>query len=242
VQIDIATLFPLLCRDVLRTSMLALAQERGAVDVGLYDIRDFTDDRHRKVDDRPYGGGPGMLLQPGPVVRCVERILSDRGAGHVVLLTPGGRRFDQAVAREFAGLGHLVLICGHYEGFDERIVDLLRPDQVSLGDFVLTGGELAALTITDAVVRLLPGALGAAESARSDSFGEDDLLEAPQYTRPPSFRGLDVPEILLSGDHARVAEWRRQESLKRTRTRMRRADPARGDDPADETHHDGGTR
>lgn len=222
--------------------MLRLAQERGAADVGLYDIRDFTDDRHRGVDDRPYGGGPGMLLAPGPVVRCVERILADRGPGHVVLLTPAGRRFDQAVAREFAGLDHLVLVCGHYEGFDQRIADLLRPDEVSLGDFVVTGGELPALTITEAVVRLLPGALGDAESALSESFSEGDLLEAPQYTRPATFRGLYVPEILLSGDHARVAEWRRRESRTRTRKQTRNAGTEPGDDPAGPSDRVGGTR
>lgn len=218
-KIDIATLFPRMCRDVLNTSMLRLAQERGAADVGLYDIRDFSDDRHRTVDDRPYGGGPGMLLKAGPVVRCVEQIRRDRGPGHVVLLTPIGRRFTQSVAREFAERDHLILVCGHYEGFDERIRVLLAPDEVSLGDFVLTGGELPALAITEAVVRLLPGALGDQQSAQLESFSEGCELEAPQWTRPPAFRGLNVPEILLSGDHAKIAAWRREKSRQRTQRR-----------------------
>ena len=222
VQIDIATLFPGMCRDVLKTSMLRLVQERGAIDVGLYDIRDFSDDRHRTVDDRPYGGGPGMLLKVGPVVRCVEQIRQDRGPGHVVLLSPSGRRFEQSVAREFAELDHLILICGHYEGFDERIRVLLEPDEVSLGDFVLTGGELPALAITEAVARLLPGALGDQDSALLESFAEGDELEAPQWTRPPEFREQRVPDVLLSGDHGRIDSWRQEKSMERTQQRNTR--------------------
>ena len=165
-----------------------------------------------------------MVLRPEPVVACVERILRDRGPGRVVLLTPGGRPFTQAVAREFAAEDHVVLVCGRYEGFDERIRDLLRPDEVSLGDFVLSGGEIAAMAVMDAVVRLLPGALGDARSSETESFaaGPDlrgDEIEAPQYTRPPEFRGLAVPEVLLSGDHARIDEWRKVESRKRTARR-----------------------
>jgi tRNA (guanine37-N1)-methyltransferase len=221
VRIDVATLFPGMCRDVLETSILRLARERGAATVGIHDIRDFTDDRHRSVDDRPYGGGPGMLLRPGPVVRCVERIQREHGPGHVVLLTPAGRRFDQSVARSFAEREHLVLVCGRYEGFDERIRELLEPDEISIGDFVLTGGELPALTIVDAVVRLLPGALGDEQSAVDESFSEGERLEAPQYTRPAVFREHAVPDVLLSGDHARIAAWRAHESLQRTTERRR---------------------
>ncbi len=215
-KIDIATLFPDMCRSVLDTSVLRLARERGAVDVGIYDIRDFTFDRHRSVDDRPYGGGPGMLLKAEPIVLCVERILEERGPAQVVLLTPQGRRFDQTAARTYADLDHLVLVCGRYEGFDERIRTLLEPEEVSLGDFVLTGGELPALAVVDAVVRLLPGALGDPTSTESESFSEGDLLEGPQYTRPPGFRGHAVPEVLRSGDHGRIARWRQEESRKRT--------------------------
>jgi tRNA (guanine37-N1)-methyltransferase len=202
--------------DVLAASMLGLARERGLVDVMLYDIRDFTFDRHRKVDDRPYGGGPGMLLRPEPVVACVERILRERGPGRVVLLTPQGTRFDQTLARQFAAEEHLVLVCGRYEGFDERIRELLGAEELSIGDYVLTGGELAAMVVTDAVVRLLPGVLGDETSAASESFSAGAALEGPQYTRPPEFRGLGVPEVLLSGDHARIARWREAESRKKT--------------------------
>jgi len=235
VKIDAATLFPGMFGEVLDASILGRARAAGVVDVGLYDIRDFTQDRHRSADDRPYGGGPGMVLRAEPVVACVERILRDRGPGRVVLLTPGGRPFTQAVAREFAAVDHLVIVCGRYEGFDERIRDLLRPDEVSLGDFVLSGGEIAAMAVMDAVVRLLPGALGDARSSETESFAagpefRGDEIEAPQYTRPPEFRGLAVPEVLLSGDHARIEEWRRVESRKRTARRREasREDTQRG--------------
>jgi tRNA (guanine37-N1)-methyltransferase len=216
VKIDIATLFPGMFREVLGTSILKLARERGVIDVALYDIRDFTFDRHRKVDDRPYGGGPGMLISPEPVVLCVERILRERGKGRVLLLTPQGRKFTQETAREFAEEEHLVLVCGRYEGFDERIRGILSAEELSVGDFVLTGGELAAMVVTDAVARLLPGALGDETSAAGESFSSGATLEGPQYTRPPEFRGLRVPEVLLSGDHARIARWREEESRKKT--------------------------
>lgn len=219
VQIDIATLFPGMFREVLGTSILGRAREAGVVDVGLYDIRDFSSDRHRSVDAKPYGGGPGMLLRPEPVVACVERILRERGPGRVVLLSPQGARFTQARARALAGEDHLILVCGRYEGFDERIRDELRPDEISIGDFVLTGGELPAMVVVDAVVRLLPGALGDEVSAETESFAHGDALEGPQYTRPPEYRGRRVPDVLLSGDHARIALWREEMSRKRTDTR-----------------------
>ena len=225
-KIDIATLFPGMFREVLGTSILKLARERGVIDVALYDIRDFTFDRHRKVDDRPYGGGPGMLLTPEPVVLCVERILRERGPGRVCLLTPQGRKFTQAVAREFASDEHLVLVCGRYEGFDERIRAVLSAEELSVGDFVLSGGEPEALAVIDATVRLLPGAMSDLDSARGDSFYGRGI-SAPSYTRPPEFRGLRVPEVLLSGDHARIARWREEESRKKTE-HLRGGDAARG--------------
>ena len=217
-KIDIATLFPGMFREVLGTSILRLARERGVIDVGLYDIRDFTFDRHRTVDDRPYGGGPGMLLKPEPVVLCVERIIRERGPGRVCLLTPQGRAFTQSVAREFAVEEHVVLVCGRYEGFDERIRTVLGAEELSVGQYVLTGGELAAMVVTDAVTRLIPGALGDESSAARESFSTGAQLEGPQYTRPPEFRGLGVPEVLLCGDHARIARWREAESRAKTDT------------------------
>ena len=236
VQIDIATLFPGMFREVLETSILGRAREAGLVDVGLYDIRDFSSDRHRSVDAKPYGGGPGMLLRPEPVVLCVERILRERGPGRVILLSPQGQRFTQPRARELAGEDHLILVCGRYEGFDERIRDLLRPHELSIGDFVLTGGELPAMVVLDAVVRLLPGALGDEGSAETESFTHGDRLEGPQFTRPPEFRGLRVPDVLVSGDHARIAAWR--EEMSRKRTDERRPNPKTSAPPAgrDETH------
>lgn len=218
-KIDVATLFPGMLEQVLETSILGIARKRGVVDVGLFDIRDFTTDRHRSVDDRPFGGGPGMLLRPEPVVRCVERILAERGPGRVLLLTPAGRRFDQAMARDLAAQDHLVLVAGHYEGLDERIRILLQPEEVSIGDYVLTGGELPALVIVDAVVRLLPGALGDERSSESESFCRPGVLEGPQYTRPRNWRGLEVPQTLVSGDHGRIDRWRAEESRKATELR-----------------------
>lgn len=215
-KIDVATLFPGMFRDVLGTSILKLARERGALDVGLYDIRDFTFDRQRRVDDRPYGGGPGMLLMAEPVVSCVERILRERGPGRVILLSPQGRRFDQPLAQEMSAAEHVVLVCGRYEGVDERAREILGAEEISIGDFVLTGGELAAMVMIDAVARLLPGVLGDESSAASESFGAGGALEGPQYTRPPEFRGLGVPEVLLSGDHAKIARWREAESRRKT--------------------------
>ncbi len=219
VKIDVATLFPGMFREVLGTSILKRAREAGRVDVGLYDIRDFSSDRHRSVDAKPYGGGPGMLLRPAPVVLCVERILRERGAGRVILLSPQGRTLTQELVRELADEEHLVLVCGRYEGFDERIREILQPEEISIGSYVLTGGELPAMVLVDAVVRLQPGALGAADSAESESFSEGDLLEGPQYTRPPEFRERRVPDVLQSGDHARIERWREEKSRERTRTR-----------------------
>lgn len=204
-------------REVMTTSILGRAREAGIVDVRLYDIRDFSTGRHRSVDAKPYGGGPGMLLRPEPVVSCVERIRRERGPGRVVLMSPQGERFTQTRARRMADADHLIFVCGRYEGFDERIREILSPEEISIGDFVLTGGELPAMVVVDAIVRLLPGALGDEGSAVTESFTEDGRLEGPQYTRPPEFRGRDVPKVLLSGDHARIEHWREEKSLERTR-------------------------
>jgi tRNA (guanine37-N1)-methyltransferase len=185
----------------------------------LTQLRDFAEDKHRSVDDKPFGGGAGMVLMCGPVFRAVDHLRTRAGAGMTtVVLTPQGERLTQAVARDLAGLDHLLLVCGHYEGFDERIRVGLGAREISIGDFVLSGGESAAMVLIDAVVRLLPGALGAEAGAEEDSF-EGGLLEHPQYTRPREFRGMEVPEVLLSGDHARIAAWKREQALARTRER-----------------------
>lgn len=221
IAFDVVTLFPDMFAALTDCGITRRAKEQGLWQLALWNPRDFTTDAYRTVDDRPYGGGPGMLLRPEPVVGCVEHILAARGPGHVVLLTPGGRTFTQAVAREYASKDHLVLVCGRYEGFDDRIRQVLRPDELSVGPYVLTGGEIAAMAVADAVVRLLPGALGDGESAVLESHADGDDLEAPQWTRPPRWRGHDVPDALLSGDHARIARWRAEESRRRTERRRR---------------------
>ena len=216
-RIDILTLFPEMFESPLSYSILKRAQEQGIVSVAVTNIRDFATDKYRKVDDKPYGGGPGMVMMPGPLFDCfehVEKLAPHRG--RVILLTPQGERFHQVKARELAREDRLILIAGRYEGFDERIRIGLGAEQISIGDYILNGGELAAMVIIDAVVRLLPGALGDEDSAKDDSFSTG-LLEYPHYTRPEVFRGLKVPDILLSGDHAKIAEWRRQQALERTR-------------------------
>jgi tRNA (guanine37-N1)-methyltransferase len=215
-RIDILTLFPEMFASPLNYSILKRAQEQGLVAIALTNIRDFATDKYRKVDDKPYGGGPGMVMMPGPVFDCfeyVERL--DPCRGRVLLLTPQGDRFTQARARELAQEPRLILIAGRYEGFDERIRTGLGAEPISVGDYILNGGELPAMMIVDAVVRLLPGALGDEDSAKEDSFSEA-LLEYPQYTRPEVFRGMKVPEVLLSGDHAKIAQWRRRQALERT--------------------------
>jgi len=220
-RIDILTLFPDLFGGFLDGSLLGEARRAGLVDIRLTNIRDFAGGVHRQVDDRPFGGGPGMLLMPGPVVDCVEAVQrSAPVAGHLVMLTPAGRRLDQAAVEALAGHGRIVLLCGRYEGFDDRVRETLAPDEISVGDYVLSGGEVAAMVVVDAVARLVPGVLGHEESARQDSFsGADRLVEGPQYTRPREFRGLRVPDILLSGDHARIASWRREQAIHATRRR-----------------------
>ena len=216
-RIDVLTLFPQMFESTLNCSILKRAQEESLVEIALTDIRDFTTDSYRKVDDKPYGGGPGMVMMPGPVFDCfkhVRKLSPDKS--RVILLTPQGQTFNQKKAAELSEEKRLILIAGKYEGFDERIRIGLDAEQISIGDYVLNGGELAAMVIIDAVVRLLPGALGDHDSSKDDSFSEG-LLEYPQYTRPEVFRDMKVPDILLSGDHAKIAEWRKQQSIERTK-------------------------
>lgn len=217
--VDIITLFPKMFAGVFGESIIKRAIDAGLLAVALTQLREFAYDRHRQVDDTPFGGGSGMVLKPEPVFRAV-RHLKARAAGdvHSVLMSPSGDTFTQATAKRLAACGHLLLICGHYEGFDQRIVDRLADEVISIGDFVLTGGELPAMIVVDAVARMLPGVLGADDSAQTDSF-YDGLLEFPQYTKPRDFEGLTVPDVLLSGHHANIARWRREQSLRLTRAR-----------------------
>jgi tRNA (guanine37-N1)-methyltransferase len=216
-RIDVLTLFPEMFESPLGYSIVKRAQEQGLVEIALTNIRDFATDSYRKVDDKPYGGGPGMVMMPGPGFSCFEHVQDlCPEPGLAILLTPQGRPFNQAKAAQFAQAERLILIAGRYEGFDERIRLGLGAEPISIGDYVLNGGELAAMVIIDAVVRLLPGALGDEDSAKDDSFSEG-LLEYPQYTRPEVFRDMKVPDILLSGDHGKIAQWRRQQALERTK-------------------------
>jgi len=230
-RFDVLTLFPGMFPGYLGQSLLAKAIEQGLVEVAVHDIRRWARNKHHKVDDRPYGGGPGMVLCVEPVVECVEAVQQAADpVGEVLLLTPQGRRLDQPLVEQLAQRQRLLLLCGRYEGFDQRVIDILRPTEVSIGDFVLNGGEVAAMVLIDAVVRLNPGVLGDEESNRQDSFsGGRRLLEYPQYTRPREYRGHAIPEVLLSGDHEAIASWRQQQSLKRTEQR-------RGDLLDDEQH------
>lgn len=223
-RFDVLTLFPEMFSGYLGQSLLAKALERGLIEVHLHDIRHWSPDKHRRVDDRPYGGGPGMVLRVDCVVPGVEAVQAMAPEpGHLVLLTPQGRRLDQAVIEELAGQRRLLLVCGRYEGFDERIRQLLAPDEISLGDFVLNGGEVAAMAVIDAVIRLVPGVLGDEDSSEKDSFsGPHRWLECAQYTRPRVYRGLAVPEVLLSGNHEAITRWRQEDS--RQRTLQRRPD------------------
>ena len=214
-RFDIFTLFPEVCEPYLQTSILQKARQRGLIEIDLHNIRDWTSDRHHVTDDEPYGGGGGMVMKPEPIFTAVEGVLGAPPACPVILLTPQGRLFTQAVAQELAGQPRLALLCGRYEGVDERVRQHLVSDEISIGDYVLTGGELPALVVVDAVARTLPGVLGDPEGAWDDSHAMG-LLEYPHYTRPPEFRGWGVPEALLSGDHARIARWRREQSLLRT--------------------------
>jgi tRNA (guanine37-N1)-methyltransferase len=215
VRIDVVTIFPGIFESPLRESLLGRAIEGGLLDVRVHDLRDSTSDKHRQVDDESYGGGPGMVLKPEPVFAAVESL----GAGErrTLLLSPAGRRLDQALARELAGEPWLVLICGRYEGVDERVVEGLGAEEVSIGDYVVAGGELPALVVLEAVTRLVPGVIGREESHEQDSFGDDGVLDHPHYTRPAEFRGMRVPDTLLSGNHAEIERWRREAALEKTR-------------------------
>ncbi len=215
-KIDVLTLFPAMFAGPLDESIVQRARTNGALELAVHNLRDYTHDRHKTVDDRPFGGGPGMLLKPEPIFEAVENL--GREKTRVILLSPAGRKFNQAIARELAPLEHLLLICGSYEGFDERIREHLADDELSIGDYVLTNGALPAMVIIDAVTRLLPGVLGDDESSLDESFSHE-LLEYPHYTRPADFRGMKVPDVLLSGNHAEIARWRAGQSRKRTEER-----------------------
>ena len=226
-QVDILTLFPQMFQGVMNSSILKRAQDKQLLTINLINIRDYSTDKHKSVDDYPFGGGPGMILQVEPIVTAVEDVF-DRIKGNnaeqtqsqprLILMSPQGKPFNQEKAWELAECSHLVFICGHYEGFDERIRLLLKPEEISIGDYILTGGELPAMVIVDAVTRLIPEVLGESEGGEDESF-YSGLLEFPQYTRPRVFRGLEVPEVLVSGHHARINRWRREQSLLRTQQR-----------------------
>jgi tRNA (guanine37-N1)-methyltransferase len=217
-KIDILTLFPEICRAPLSESMMKRAQENKIVDLRIHNLRDWTTDKHHIVDDAPFGGGQGMVMKPEPIFAAVEDLQSkiESRKSKIILMSPGGRRLDQELATELSKESHLTVVCGHYEGVDHRVIEHLVDLEVSIGDYVLTNGAIAAVVLVDAVVRLLPGVLGHEQSAHDDSFSAD-LLEAPQYTRPAEFRGWKIPEVLLSGNHAEIAKWRKEQALKRTK-------------------------
>jgi tRNA (guanine37-N1)-methyltransferase len=231
-RIDIVTLFPEICRAPLSESMMKRAQEKRTVDLHIHNLRDWTTDKHHIVDDAPFGGGQGMVMKPEPIFAAVEALKKtsdarrsapnardsaiDERQSKVLLMSPAGRRFDQEMARQLSLESHVIIVCGHYEGVDHRVIDHLVDLEISIGDYVLTNGAIAAVVLVDSIVRLLPGTLGHEQSADDDSFS-DHLLEAAQYTRPADFRGWKVPEVLLSGNHAEIAKWRKEQSIKRTR-------------------------
>jgi tRNA (guanine37-N1)-methyltransferase len=214
-RFDRVTIFPEIFRGVFEFGIIRRAVEAGLVEINVRDLRDYTHDRHHQVDDRPFGGGAGMVMKPGPLFRAVEHVTHGSPGANVVMLSPQGRLFGQREAEEFAGREHLVLICGRYEGVDERVVERVATDEISIGDYVLSGGEIPAMVVIDAVARLVPGALGSAESARQDSFA-DGLLDYPHYTRPAEYRGLKVPEVLISGHHGEIERWRRRKAIEKT--------------------------
>jgi tRNA (guanine37-N1)-methyltransferase len=227
-RIDIITLFPEICRAPLNESMMKRAQENSVLELHIHNLRDWTSDKHHVVDDAPFGGGQGMVMKPEPIFAAVERLrgesrktsntehrTSNAEQSRVILMSPTGRRFHQRMAEQLSHESHLIIVCGHYEGVDQRVVEHLIDEEVSIGDYVLTNGAIAAVVLVDAIVRLMPGVLGDEQSAHDDSFREG-LLEAPQYTRPAEFRGWKVPEILLSGNHGEIAAWRKEQAKKRT--------------------------
>ena len=218
-KIDILTLFPEICRAPLNASIMKRAQEKGIIDVRIHNLRDWTSDKHHVVDDAPFGGGQGMVMKPEPIFAAVEDLRAQMAEqSKILLMSPAGRRLDQQLATELSQEAHLVIICGHYEGVDHRVVEHLVDLEISIGDYVLTNGAIGAVVLVDGIVRLLPGVLGHEQSAADDSFSaESSGLEAPQYTRPAEFRGWKVPEVLLSGNHAEIAQWRKKQAIKRTR-------------------------
>jgi tRNA (guanine37-N1)-methyltransferase len=220
-RIDIVTGLPKLLESTLQESIIRRAQDKGKVEILVHDLREYTHDKHKTIDDTPYGGGAGMVLKPEPVFECVETLRAQRRYDEIILLAADGEKLDQVVANDLSLKENVLLICGHYKGVDERVRESLVTRELSIGDYVLTGGELAAAVVVDAVVRLVPGVLNDSESALSDSF-QDGLLGAPQYTRPPEYRGMKVPEVLLSGNHAEIEEWRQRQRL--VRTQKRRSD------------------
>jgi len=220
-KIDILTLFPEICRAPLSESMMKRAQESKIVDLRIHNLRDWTKDKHHIVDDAPFGGGQGMVMKPEPIFAAVEDLKNRESRienlkSKVILMSPGGRRLDQKLATELSKESHLIVVCGHYEGVDHRVIEHLVDLEISIGDYVLTNGAIAAVVLVDAVVRLVPGVLGHEHSALDDSFGTE-LLEGPQYTRPAEFRGWKIPEVLLSGNHAEIAKWRKEQALNRTK-------------------------
>ncbi len=238
-RFDVVTLFPDMFSGYLQQSILNKAIQRGILSVHLHDLRNWTHDKHRSVDDRPYGGGPGMVIRVEPVVECVEEIqASGEEPGRLVLLSPQGKRLDQSLVADLSTASRLVLICGRYEGFDQRVLDILEPEEISIGDYVLNGGEVAAMVIIDSVLRLVPGVLGDERSSQEDSFSQQHgMLEFSQYTRPRVYRGREVPEILLTGDHQAIARWRQEDSYRRTRTKRKDLlpDPRRRPPPSETT-------
>ena len=216
-RFDVLTLFPDIFAGYFTQSILKLALERGLVEIHLWNIRDWAKGKHKSVDDRPFGGGPGMVIMPGPVFDCVDEVQTKAAEpGLLLMLTPGGERLTQAVVTELASHKRLLLLCGRYEGFDERIRQGLKPQEISIGDFICNGGEVPAMVVIDAVMRYVPGVLGDEESVADESHSEPGRVEYPQYTRPRVFRGMEVPEVLLSGNHPAIAEWRRQQSAQRS--------------------------
>lgn len=217
-RIDILSAVPDLLESPLNHSIVGRARSKGLVEVFIHDLRDYSTDKHRKIDDYPYGGGSGMVLSPQPIFDCIDKLTSERDYDEVIFTSPDGERFEQNSANQLSIQKNLIFLCGHYKGVDQRVRDELITKEFTIGDVVLSGGELPVLMMTDAIIRLIPGVLGDAESALSDSF-QDDLLDAPVYTRPTDFRGLKVPDILLSGDHKKIKEWRSSKSEERTKQR-----------------------
>ncbi len=218
-DIHVITVFPRMFDGPLDESIIKRAKERGLVHFHIHNLRDFTTDKHQQVDDYPYGGGPGMVLKPEPIFRAMDHIMSTiptQASRRVIFLTPQGRPYNQPIAKELAKEEYLILLCGHYKGVDERVREYWQPEEISIGDYVLTGGELPALVIIDSCVRLIPGVINDLNSATTDSFYEGNLLDCPYYTRPEMFRGMKVPDVLLSGHHAEIEKWRKQKSLERT--------------------------